>query len=390
MFKNNLVRLIVGAVLLVILAIGGWFLWQYFGSYESTDDAQIDGHVYPVSARVSGTIKAVYVEENQQVKAGQLVAEIDPADYQTALDDAQAAVAEASGEAAAAVPSVPITQTTTSSNIATSNQGVTAVRAALAAARQNQDAAVAHLKQAEADNTVAQADLARYAALSQKDEVPRQQYDRQVAVAKSAEQTVEANRAAVAAAAQQVREAEARVQQAESTASAASSNALQQVAVQNATVKQKAAKADEMRAQLEQARLNLSYTKIFAPADGVVGRKNVEIGMRVQPGQELLAVVELSDIWITANYKETQLRQVRPGQAVTVHVDTFDADYDGYVESMPAATGAQFSLLPPENATGNYVKVVQRLPLRIRFKGRVSPDNRLRPGMSVETKIHLK
>ena len=390
MFKNNLVRLIVGAVLLVILAIGGWFLWQYFGSYESTDDAQIDGHVYPVSARISGTIKAVYVEENQQVKAGQLVAEIDPADYQTALDDAQAAVAEASGEAAAAVPSVPITQTTTSSNIATSNQGVTAVRAALAAARQNQDAAVAHLKQAEADNTVAQADLARYAALSQKDEVPRQQYDRQVAVAKSAEQTVEANRAAVAAAAQQVREAEARVQQAESTASAASSNALQQVAVQNATVKQKAAKADEMRAQLEQARLNLSYTKIFAPADGVVGRKNLEIGMRVQPGQGLLAVVELSDIWITANYKETQLRQVRPGQAVTVHVDTFDADYDGYVESMPAATGAQFSLLPPENATGNYVKVVQRLPLRIRFKGRVSPDNRLRPGMSVETKIHLK
>jgi membrane fusion protein (multidrug efflux system) len=267
---------------------------------------------------------------------------------------------------------------------------VSGARAALAASRQNQDAAAAHLRQAEADNTVAQADLARYAALVEKEEVSRQQYDRQVAVAKSAEQAVEANRSAVAAAADQVREADARVHQAESTAVAAASNAGQQVAVQSATVQQKNGKAAEARAQLDQARLDLSYTKIFAPADGVVGRKNVEIGMRVQSGQELVAVVELSDIWITANYKETQLRQVRPGQAVTVHVDTFDADYDGYVESMPAATGAQFSLLPPENATGNYVKVVQRLPLRIRFKGRVSPDNRLRPGMSVETKIHLR
>jgi membrane fusion protein (multidrug efflux system) len=389
MFKRNAVRLIVVAVLVVVLAVGGWFLWQYISSYESTDDAEIDGHVYPVSTRISGTIKHVYVEENQHVSAGQLIAEIDSADYQTALENAEASVGEAAGEAAAASPAVPITQITTSTNVSTSQEGVTAALADLAAVKQNRDAAVARLKQAEADNTVAQADLARYAALVQKDEVPRQQYDRQVAVAKSAEQTVEANRDAVAAASQQVDEAESRVRQAQSTASAMAKNARQQVAVQSATVKQKNAKTQEMEAQLEQARLNLSYTKIYSPVDGVIGRKNLEIGMRVQPGQELLAIVELHDIWVTANYKETQLRHVRPGQPVTIHVDTFGADYDGYVESMPGATGAQFSLLPPENATGNYVKVVQRLPVRIRFKGRVSPDLRLRPGMSVETTIHL-
>ncbi|MGA3023793.1 MAG: HlyD family secretion protein [Bryobacteraceae bacterium] len=390
MLKRNAVRIIVGAVLLVVLAIGGWFLWQYLSSYESTDDAQIDGHVYPVSARIAGTLKAVYVEENQHVKAGQLLAEIDPADYQTALAHAEASVAEFVGEADAASPNVPITETTTSTTIATSAEGVTAAQAALAAARQNREAAVARLRQAEADDTVAQADLARYAALVQKEEVSRQQYDRQVDVAKSAEEAVAGNRAAVAAAAQQVTEAEARLQQAESTAAQATSNAGQQVAIQSATVQQKNGKAAEAKAQLDQARLDLSYTKINAPADGVVGQKNAEIGMRVQAGQALMAVVELRDIWVTANYKETQLRRVRPGQPVTIHVDTFDADYDGYVESMPAATGAEFSLLPPENATGNYVKVVQRLGVRIRFHGRVSPDERLRPGMSVETKIRLR
>jgi membrane fusion protein (multidrug efflux system) len=390
MLKRNAVRIIVGAVLLVVLAIGGWFLWQYLSSYESTDDAQIDGHVYPVSARIAGTLKAVYVEENQHVKAGQLLAEIDPADYQTALAHAEASVAEFVGEADAASPNVPITETTTSTTIATSAEGVTSAQAALAAARQNREAAVARLRQAEADDTVAQADLARYAALVQKEEVSRQQYDRQVDVAKSAEEAVAGNRAPVAAAAQQVTEAEARLQQAESTAAQATSNAGQQVAIQSATVQQKNGKAAEAKAQLDQARLDLSYTKINAPADGVVGQKNAEIGMRVQAGQALMAVVELRDIWVTANYKETQLRRVRPGQPVTIHVDTFDADYDGYVESMPAATGAEFSLLPPENATGNYVKVVQRLGVRIRFHGRVSPDERLRPGMSVETKIRLR
>ena len=390
MNKRTAVRIIVVAVLLVVLVTGGWFTWQYISSYESTDDAQIDGHVYPVSTRISGTVKAVYVEENQQVTAGQLIAEIDPADYQTALAQSQANVSEAVAEAGAAAPAVPIAQTNTSTSIATTQDSVRADRAALAAARQNLDVAQARLRQAEADNTVAQADLARYAALVKKEEISRQQYDRQVAVAKSAEATVAANSATVEAARETVREAEARLQQAQNNAEAASSVAGHQVAVQNATVQQKQAKAAQAKAELDQARLNLSYTRIFAPASGVVGRKNLEIGMRVQPGQELLAVVELHDIWVTANYKETQLREVKPGQAVTVHVDTFDKDYDGYVESMPGATGAQFSLLPPENSTGNYVKVVQRLPVRIRFKGRLSPDLRLRPGMSVETNVHLR
>jgi len=382
-------RLIGGAILLIGLAVGAWFIWQYVSSYESTDDAQVDGHIYPVSARIGGTIKAVYIEENQHVTAGQLLAEIDPADYQTALDSAEAAVAETAGEAAAAHPGVPITQTNTSTTIATSQADVAAARAALTGARQDRDAAIAKQKQAEADNTVAQSDLARYASLVQKQEISQQQYDRQVATAKAAEQAVVWNQATVSAASQRVDEAEARLRQAESMTAAATSNAQQQVEIQRATVQQKNASVGEKKAQLEQARLNLSYTKIYAPVDGVIGAKNLEVGMRVQTGQELLGVVQLKDIWVTANYKETQLRKVRPGQRVTIHVDTFDRDYEGYVESMPGATGAQYSLLPPENSTGNYVKVVQRLPVRIRFKGYVSPDLRLRPGMSVETKLWL-
>jgi membrane fusion protein (multidrug efflux system) len=382
-------RVIVGGILLIGLAVGVWFVWQYVSSYESTDDAQVDGHIYPVSARIGGTIKAVYVEENQHVTAGQLLAEIDPADYQTALESAEAAVSETSGEAAAANPTVPITQTNTSTSIATSQEDVAAAQASLAAARQNHDAAVARELQAEADNTVAQEDVARYASLVQKQEISQQQYDRSVAAAQAAQETVKANQATVAASAQQVDEAEARLRQAQSRAAAAASNARQQVEIQRATVQQKNASVGGKKAQLDQARLNLSYTKIYAPVDGVIGAKNLEVGMRVQTGQELLGVVQLKDIWVTANYKETQLRKVRPGLRVTIHVDTFDKDYEGYVESMPGATGAQFSLLPPENATGNYVKVVQRLPLRIRFKGYVSPDLRLRPGMSVEAKIWL-
>jgi membrane fusion protein (multidrug efflux system) len=385
--RRSGIRLIVGGILLIALAVGGWFVWQYVSSYESTDDAQIDGHIYPVSARIGGTIKAVYIEENQHVTAGQLLAEIDPADYQTALESAEAAVSETTGEAAAANPTVPITQTNTSTSIATSQEDVAAAQASLAAARQNHDAAVARERQSEADNTVAQADVARYASLVQKQEISQQQYDRSVAAAQAAQETVKANQATVAASAQQVDEAEARLRQAESRAAAATSNARQQVEIQRATVQQKNASVGQKRAQLDQARLNLSYTKIYAPVDGVIGAKNLEVGMRVQTGQELLGVVQLKDIWVTANYKETQLRKVRPGQRVTIHVDTFDQDYEGYVESMPGATGAQFSLLPPENSTGNYVKVVQRLPVRIRFKGYVSPDLRLRPGMSVETKI---
>ena len=388
--RRSGIRLIVGGILLLALAVGGWLIWQYVSSYESTDDAEIDGHIYPVSARIGGTIKAVYIEENQHVTAGQLLAEIDPADYQTVLESAEAAVQETAGEAAAASPAVPIAQTNTSTSIATSEAGVVAARAALAAARQNRDAAIAREHQAEADNIAAQADLARYASLVQKQEISQQLYDRQVATAKAAEEAVKADQATVAAAGQQVDQAEAQLREAQSRAEAATSNAQQQVAIERATVQQKNASVGERKAQLDQARLNLSYTKIYAPVDGVIGRKNLEVGMRVQTGQELVAVVQLKDIWVTANYKETQLRQARPGQRVTIHVDTFDKDYEGYVESMPGATGAEFSLLPPENSTGNYVKVVQRLPVRIRFKGYVSPDLRLRPGMSVETKMWLR
>src|SRR5262249_11992788 len=159
----------------------------------------------------------------------------------------------------------------------------------------------------------------------------------------------------------------------------ARSNAPQEVAIRRAFVGSRQASVLVAKAAVEQAKLNLDYTRIIAPVRGVVGRKAVEVGMRLQPGQQLMAVVPLEDGWVTANFKETQLRRMRPGQAARIHVDAFDKDYEGYVESLPAATGAKYSILPPENATGNYVKVVQRLPVRLRFKAGQDKEHLLRP-----------
>ncbi len=388
--RRHPIGVLVFAVLLIAALIGGWFLWQYLESYESTDDAQVAGHIDPVSTRISGTVLSVYVEDNQHVKAGQLLIEIDPTDYQTAVAQAQAALEAAEGQAAAANPNVPITQTSTATTISTSGEQVTSAQAGVAGAEKDHDAAIARQRQDEANNVVAQADMARYAALVQKQEISQQLYDQSVARARAAAQAVEADRATVESSQQQIEQARARQSEAVSNSEAARTNAGRQVQVQRATVRQRAADVAGAKAQLDQALLNLSYTKIYAPADGVVGRRTVEVGARLQPGQDLMAVVELRDIWVTADYKETQMRLMRPGQAVTVHVDTYNRDYDAYIEAMPAATGAEFSLLPPENATGNYVKVVQRLPVRVRFKGWYTPDERLRPGMSVETKVWVR
>lgn len=377
-------------LLLAILAAGGFFLWGYLNSYESTDDAQIDGHLNPISARISGTVKAVYVEENQFVKAGQVLVDIDPADYQVAVERARAEVAQAQAQVQAQAPNVPLTAETTATSTATSAADVAQASAGVAAAESEHQAAIADLREAEANNAKAQADVARFQALVQKDEVSRQQYDQAVASAKAAAAQVDSARADVAAAERTIEQRRAQVLQAQSRAREATATAPQQIAIQRANVASRSAGTQAAQAALNQALLNLSYAKITAPVDGIVGRKTAEVGAQVNPGQQLFSIVQTGDIWVTANYKETQLRRMRPGQRATIKVDALDRSFDGYVESIAGASGARYSLLPPENATGNFVKVVQRVPVRLRFNKGQEALERLRPGLSVTSKVWMR
>jgi membrane fusion protein (multidrug efflux system) len=376
-------------IVLVALAIGGPRYWHYLNSYESTDDAEIDGNIYAITSRIAGTIKAVYVEDNQQVKAGDLLAELDPRDFEVAVAQARSALKESETQVSVARPNVPITSVTTETTVSTSGADIAASRAAVASAQRDYEAAVADIRNAEADNVKAQADLARYKQLVAKDEISSQQYDQADAAAKAAAAKVDSKRATAEAAARNIEQAQARLAQAQTREIEAQRNRPSQIAIQNAIVAGRQATAEHQQTLLDQALLNLSYTKIAAPVDGVIGRKNAEPGQQVSPGQQLMVDVPLNDIWITANFKETQLKKMHPGQRATIHVDSYDRDYDGAVESVAAASGARFSLLPPENATGNYVKVVQRVPVRIRLKQGEDANHMLRPGMSVEPKVWL-
>jgi membrane fusion protein, multidrug efflux system len=387
--REHPIRFLVLLIILVGAAIAGVRLWSYLDSYESTDDAQIDGDIYAVTSRIAGTIKAVYVEDNQQVKAGQLLVELDPRDYDVAMSEAKAALNESRSLVAVARPSVPITATTTETTLSTSATEIAQSRAAVAGAQRDYESAVADTRKVEADNVKAQADLQRYKQLVAKDEISQQQYDQADAAAKSAAANVEAKRASAEAAARAIEEAQARLEGAQTRQVEAQTNRPHQIAIQNATVLSREATAARQQTAVAQAELNLSYTKILAPIDGVIGKKNAEPGQQVAPGQQLMADVPITNIWVTANFKETQLKRMRTGQRATIHVDSYDKDYEGYVESVAGATGARFSLLPPENATGNYVKVVQRVPVRIRFKEGQDPQHNLRPGMSVDPKVWL-
>jgi len=393
---------ILGAVL--AMAVAGYLIWQYESERESTDDARIEGHIDPVSARVGGHVIAVNFEDNQYVRAGTVLVQIDPRDYQVALGRAQADLANARAAAQAAQTSVPILTTTTGSQTATAQAGVDQARAALTASEKDVDAAQAKVNAARANLNEAQAnyakaaqDVERYRPLAAKDEISQQQYQAAVTTADGAQSGVEAARAAVSEADQavavarsHVAQSQAGIAQAQANLRAASS-APQQIAVSKAQAGAANARVQQSEAAVEQARLNLQYATVTAPVDGIADKKAVEIGQNVQPGQPLLAVVPLNDIWVTALFKETQMRYMRPGQRVIISVDTYGGrNYEGYVESIAAATGETFSLLPPENASGNYVKVVQRIPVRIRFKGGQDPEHLLRPGMSVTPTVMVK
>jgi membrane fusion protein, multidrug efflux system len=319
-------RLWLLALLIFAVAASAPFVWNYLQSYESTDDAQIDGHIDPLSSRIDGTVIGVHAEDDDRVNKGELLVEIDPRDYEVAVEQASARVELALAQ--------------------------------VASAKQDYAAALANVREVDADNFKAQRDARRYSILLAQQVVPQEQYDQYTAIARVDAAKVD-------------------------SANEEAGSVLKAIAARQAD-------ADAARAALDQARLNLSYTRIYAPANGIAGKRSVQLGSRIQPGQTLMFVTETGNIWVTANFKETQLARMHRGEKVTVHVDTSGRNYRGYVQHMPGASGDRFSLLPPENATGNYVKVVQRLPVRILFEPGQDPDHQLHPGMSVEPTVWLQ
>jgi len=371
---------------IVILVVAGIFLWRYFTSYESTDDAQIDGHVNSISPRISGHVIKLNVKDNQYVEAGAVLVEIDPTDYQVAVARAQADYDDAKATADAAAVNIPVTSISTSSQLSSADADVINAQAGIKAAQQQFDAAKANQQQADANNVKAQNDLARYKQLVDKQEISQQQYDQAVAAAKAGAASVDAARASADAANAQVTQAEGKLAQALASQRNAGT-APKQVQIIRARAASALAAAARKKADLDQAKLNLSYTKIVAPVAGVVSNRTVEVGQNLQPGQELMKLIPLEDIWVTANYKETQLRDMKPGQKATIYVDATGKKYNCRVDSVAGASGARFSLLPPENATGNYVKVVQRIPVKVVCEPGETKGHELRPGMSVEPKV---
>jgi membrane fusion protein (multidrug efflux system) len=390
--RNPRARVIALVALVVVLVAVGWYWWDS-RHWESTDDAQIDGHIYPISARVAGQVVKVNVDDGVFVHKGDVLVQIDPTDYKVALDRANADYQDSLANHTAAQANVPIADVGSFSQIHSASADVVSAEAGVNAAQKQKDAAQAQVIEAEANATKLNADVERYRMLLGKHEIAQQQFDQAIAAATAANATVDARKASLLAAEQQVRIAHARVDQANAVLRNAQVTPKQ---VEATKAKADAAAAQSLRAKaaLDQARLNLGYTTIVAPVDGIVGKRSVDPGQNVAQGQDLMAIVPLRDIWVTANFKETQLAHMQPGQPVKVKVDTYGSrTWDAHVTSIGGATGAKYSLLPPENATGNYVKVVQRIPVRIDFDNNDKPDfnkdGLLRPGMSVDPDVKV-
>jgi membrane fusion protein (multidrug efflux system) len=375
-------------IIAVVVIVAGFFLWRYLASYESTDDAQADVHLYPVSARVSGYVVKVNVGDNQWVQKGDVLVEIDPTDYQVALAQAQASLANAEATARSLNITVPITSVNTSSQLQFTASGILDATAAVSAAQKQLSAAHAQVEAAQANDVKAQDDLRRYKELVDRREVSQQIYDQALATAKSSTATVSAAQANESAAEQAVTQAQSRLGQATANHQYAQTGP-QQVSSTRARVQAAIADVQQKRAQVQQAELNLQYTKIVAPASGEVN-KTVVVGLNVDQGQQLLTIVPLDEVWVTANFKETQLKHMQVGQKADIHVDSSGNTLHGHVDSVAGATGPLFSLLPPENATGNYVKIVQRVPVKIVLEPGENHDRRLRPGMNVVPDVYLR
>jgi membrane fusion protein (multidrug efflux system) len=382
--RRNVIIIIAVAVAIA----AGLLLWRYLSSYESTDDAQVDVHLYPVSARISGYVVKVNVGDNQWVEKGDVLVEIDPTDYQVAVAQAQSNLANSEATARSLNITVPITSVNSSSQLQFTSSGIEDARAAIAAAEKQLAASHQQVEAVEATDVKAQDDLRRYKQLVDKREVSQQIYDQALATARSSTANVAAAQANESAAQQVVQQTQSRLTQAIANHQYAQTGP-QQVSSTRERAQAAIADVQEKRALLQQAELNLQYTKIIAPESGEV-TKTVVAGLNVQPGQQMLTVVPLRDVYITANFKETQMKHMRPGQRVEIHVDSSGRDYKGRLDSVAGATGPLFSVLPPENATGNYVKIVQRIPVKVVLDPAENRDLQLRPGMSVEPTVYLR
>lgn len=396
--------LLIAGVLVVIAAIAAVPLYSYYSVRESTDDAQVEGHITPISPRVGGTVQEVLVRDNQMVKAGDVLVRIDPSDYQVAATRAQADLADALANLQGARSSLPLTTTNARSanaeaqaGVIEAKSGVLGAEAQVAAAQARLEARQAAFRQADADAVKAEKDLARFKQLVEKDEISRRDYDAAVAAAAaeraardSAQSAVRESERGVTLARANVGQAQAKVQQAQASL-AGTETVPQQVQVSSARVGSADAKVQLAQAAVQRSRLDLQYTVVRAPITGIVSRKSIEIGQVVSPNQQMMVVVALENLWVVANFKETQLKKMHVGQEVDVEVDAYKGhDFRGHIDSIAGATGAKFSLLPPENATGNYVKVVQRVPVKIVLEKNEDPSHVLRPGMSVTPTVLLR
>jgi membrane fusion protein (multidrug efflux system) len=398
--KNPRMRLLLAVGGLILLAVvAGLFVYYY--NRETTDDAQVDGHITPIASKIYGRVAEVLVTDNEPVKSGQVLVRIDPRDYQASLDQAKAALALAESDAVSAGVDIPRTRENVASGTSSADAQLAGAVADLERARVTYDQArtsdlawaQANIEKSKANAELAQADLARYKPLLDKGEISKQQYD---AAKANADATASALRAdqeklaqaqrAVDIARAQTLAAGARVEQAKAGVAAAHAD-VRQISMRTSDAQGKIAKVQQARALLAAAELNLGYTEIIAPVNGVATHKQVETGQIVQQGQGLLVVVPLHDVWVTANFKETQLRKMRAGQKAYVRVDTYGQTFPGHLDSIAGATGAVLSLLPPENATGNYVKVVQRIPVKIVLDPIPQDKAILRPGMNVDATI---
>jgi membrane fusion protein (multidrug efflux system) len=381
-------RTIAIAVLAVVAIVVGAYVLNG-RRFEETDDAQVDGNISGVGPRVVGNVRAVYVSENQPVKLGDLLLELDPTDLEVAVAQSRAAVAQAEAQLQAEDPTVAITETSNTAAVASASSELASASAGVTAAERDVEQLTARLTEAEGNARLAATERQRGDELWKGQAIPRAEYDRRVNAAETAAADARAIKQALEAARQKVRQQEAALVATKSRLSEVRQNAPKQMLTRRASVLSRQANLDLARAQLKQSELNLSYARLVSPVAGVVAKKAVAVGDHVAPGQQLFAVAQIGDLWVTANFRETQLERMQPGQPVEVHVDALDVDLRGHVESLGATTGSRLSLLPPENAAGNYVKVVQRIPVRIRFEPGQAGTDRLRPGMSVEPKVKV-
>jgi membrane fusion protein (multidrug efflux system) len=385
-------RVLVIAAAMVAAVAGGYFAWNAF-RYEDTDDAQVDGHVMQLSTRINGHVQEVFVIEGQLVHAGDVLVAIDPQDYKIAAEQAQANLDDASAKAASSHWNVPITSVTVRSNLDSARTAVLNAEAAVRASEQNYESAKAALVQSQANAAKSDADLQRATQLIAKEDISRLQYDQAVATATGNRAAVTSAQAGVHAAEQTIQQAQGKLLQAKNDLQTAET-APEEISLSRANAQAADAQVSQRLTQLAQAEMNLSYTVIFSPATGIVGKRSVEVGQNVNIGQELVDVVPLDDVWVTANFKETQLAHMHPGQPVEIKVDAYGRKWKGHVTNMGGGAGSIFSLLPPENATGNYVKVVQRVPVRIDFDrsaGRqFNAEGLLKPGLSVDPDVRVR